>query len=631
MERGIPEPRSRTIPGPHRPRVIRPATVLAAAVLVSVLGLTATAAAQPRDGTLSPRAALGKRLFFDETLSIPPGQSCASCHSASAGFTFPNSQINQTLGVAPGVIPGRFGFRAVPQISYAAFGPAGPPFLSHELGVYVGGLFWDGHADTLEDQARFPFLNPNEMNNLTHGVGDPGLVVNKVRTGRLATQFEVVYGSRVFSRPVPEVYRLITEAIAEYEKSKEVSPFSSRFDAWRAGRAQLTDQELLGLRIMTGSWSGRPDGATFPVFAHCMDCHMVPSIPSASPDLWTNTCYQNIGVPRNGNNPFYRMTDKTTNPVGYNPLGRSFVDYGLGATIYTRMGLPPGNVGRGSDGRGDFLGVNGLFKAPSLRNVDRRPGSGFVKAYMHNGALKSLEEVVHFYNTRNLTTQPGEVIDFTRDDPYEGLGGRPLWGPPEHPTPDTLVNPDGVLGSLPGTGSGGESGAQVGNLGLSPDQEAAIVAFLRTLSDGYFDPDSGHEGCIWITSQPVAQRVCLNGSVRFTVASGGAEALTYQWRHNGIPIPGEVISYYTIVVATAADAGQYDCIVTSACGQVTSLAAELFICISDVNCDGRSDLNDYLAFLAAFRRRDASADLNGDGQVDQADLAAFLSAYRGGC
>jgi cytochrome c peroxidase len=595
------------------------------ALLVAV---AAPASAAPP--ALSPQAALGKELFFDASLSNPVGQSCASCHAAPAGFTFPDSRVNALLGVAPGAVRGRFGFRAVPQISYAAFTPPGGVHFSSFLGLYIGGQFWDGHADDLVDQAKFPFLNPNEMNNVTHHVGDPALVVGKLERSRTAVRFRQVYGSDAFAQPTEVVYNNIAEAIAEYERSFEVSPFSSKYDAWRAGRAQFDEHELRGLRIVTGTWTGRPDGATFPLFAHCVECHMIPSVPSGSPDLWTNTCYQNIGVPRNPRNPFYTQTNSRANPDGFNPLGKDFIDYGLGATLYTDLGLPPGNVGPGSDGNGDFLGVNGQFKAPSLRNVDKRPRRGFVKAYMHNGALTSVEEVVHFYNTRNLTTVPGEVIDFTRDHPYEGLKGKPLWGTPEYPNIDTLLNPTGDLGTLPGTGSGGESSAQVGNLGLTAQDEADIVAFLRTLSDGYFDP-LDRNPCIAITSQPVPQRVCLTGSCRMTVASSVAEPTGYQWRHNGVPIEGETFSFYTIVAALPSDAGEYDCIVSAACGSVTSRAARLDVCKADFNCDGAVDARDFYQFMEALRAHDELADLNGDGLVDYRDYREFMDAFMGRC
>jgi cytochrome c peroxidase len=133
--------------------------------------------------------------------------------------------------------------------------------------------------------------------------------------------------------------------------------------------------------------------------------------------------------------------------------------------------LPAGNVGTGSNNQGDFLAINGTFKAPSLRNIDKRPYPGFVRAYMHNGVFKSLKEVVHFYNTRNLTTVPGEVIDFTKPDPYAGLKGKPLQDRPEYASPDTLSNPSG------------NTDEEVGNLGLTASEEDDIIAFLKTLSD----------------------------------------------------------------------------------------------------------------------------------------------------
>jgi cytochrome c peroxidase len=185
----------------------------------------------------------------------------------------------------------------------------------------------------------------------------------------------------------------------------------------------------------------------------------------------------NIGVPRNPSNPYYKMTNARANPLGYNPLGAAYIDLGLGDFIYTSLGLPSGNLGPLGNGQGDFLAINGTFKAATLRNVDKRPHPSFVKAYMHNGVFKSLQQVVHFYNTRNLTTHPGEVIDFTKANPYAGLKGKPLWPAPEYPSLITLQNPSGAPGSI---------NAQVGNLGLTAQEEADIVAFLGTLSDGYF-------------------------------------------------------------------------------------------------------------------------------------------------
>ncbi len=48
---------------------------------------------------ISPLEKLGKRLFFDKSLSSPSGQSCAACHAPEVGFTGPDQKINETGGV----------------------------------------------------------------------------------------------------------------------------------------------------------------------------------------------------------------------------------------------------------------------------------------------------------------------------------------------------------------------------------------------------------------------------------------------------------------------------------------------------------------------------------------------------
>jgi cytochrome c peroxidase len=419
---------------------------------------------------------LGQILFSETNLSTPAGQSCASCHSAAEGFTFPNSDINEQYGVATGAITSRVGFRAVPTIAYAAFLKKGPPHYKKDLQTYIGGLFWDGRATDLANQATFPFQNANEMNDLVHNMGSPALVVQNLQATPEAGLFTEVFGPKIFSKPTLTVFNDLTKAIAAFEESAQISPFTSKYDAYIAGRAQFTPEELDGLRLLTGSWSGRPGGPPYKKMAQCIQCHAIPSDPSQGPDLFTNTCFANDGVPKNPNNPYYEETDVKTDPAGYNPLGKKFIDLGLGDYLYPEMGLPSGNMGPGNNGQGDFLAINGTFKAPTLRNVDLRPYPGFVKAYFHNGVFKDLKTVVHFYNARNLTTEPGEVIDFTQPNPYANLVGVPLFPEPEYPSPVTMQNPQGLPGS---------STNQMGNLGLTDQEENDIVAFLQTLSDGY--------------------------------------------------------------------------------------------------------------------------------------------------
>lgn len=423
--------------------------------------------------------ALGRELFFDTSLSQPAGMACSSCHSPTAGFSYPDSDINQSMGPVPGLLPGRFGKRKPPTASYSTYLPTGVPVYSQALGTYFGGLFYDGRATDATNQAEQPFLNPNEMNNLLHSVGSPAQVIQKVEFGPSGPMFKLVYGANVFLKPMNTVYGLIASSIAAFEASPAVAPFSSKYDAWLAGKATLTPDEMEGLRMATGRINGRLNGGINKYNAHCEECHGIIANPAVGPDIWTFSCYANIGVPKNPNNPFYKMTNPS-NP-GYNPLGSNFIDFGLGDFLYPRMGLPSGDLPEN-----DPLAIDGTFKTPTLRNVDLRPYPGFIKCYMHNGVFKSLKQVVHFYNTRNLTTYPGEVIDFTKPNPYAGLKGEPLWPAPEWPSAATLINPQGASNLIETVGQMGNE--QIGNMGMTDLQENQIVAFLKTLSDGYFNP-----------------------------------------------------------------------------------------------------------------------------------------------
>jgi cytochrome c peroxidase len=109
----------------------------------------------------------------------------------------------------------------------------------------------------------------------------------------------------------------------------------------------------------------------------------------------------------------------------------------------------------------------GKQKVPTLRNVDKRPYSEFVKSYGHNGYFKSLKGIVHFYNTRDV--KPRCADPFT---PMEQAIAQDCWPEPEIAE---NVNTD-----------------ELGNLGLSDAEEDAIVAFLKTLTDGFEAPADGN-------------------------------------------------------------------------------------------------------------------------------------------
>jgi cytochrome c peroxidase len=440
---------------------------------------------------------LGKDLLYDHTLSNPSGYACATCHIPSTGYTGPLSQVNANAGPQPGVVPGRFGRRKPQTYNYATLSPEGP-YLDPVAGAFVGGNFWDGRAPDAAAQALDPLVDPNEMANINFGSSAhpfSPLVVFKVQHRPYSNLFKLAYGRDVFTKYTPqELYVLVGEAIASFEDSPEINAFSSKYDASIFGvppmrKYTLTASEERGRQLYFGT-------------ASCFICHSSTRLPvlqavTGGKDTFTMYCFANIGVPRNPLNPFYQETDPVANPLGFNPLGTNFIDLGLG-----------GNPNPAPDGTrffnttlGDLPQFNGLFQTPTLRQVDKRPSPNFVKAYMHNGVFKSLKQVVHFYNTRNLTTSDLPLRGFPSTNPInltnpttyaQSLAGRtPLWGPPEvlDRTSNLVDTIQGFVTLSNPTGLPPSMGGHVGNLGLTDQQENDVVAFLRILTDGFTAPN----------------------------------------------------------------------------------------------------------------------------------------------
>lgn len=337
------------------------------------------------------KAQLGEALFSDNTLSSNSQMSCATCHDSAKAFTdsrpgFPTSQ---------GAIAGRFGVRQSPSIMYMAFSPDFNPNAG-EGATALGGQFWDGRAKDLPTQAKSPLLNPTEMNNAS--AED---VVNKVKAGPAAAGLKHVYGANIFNN-ASVAFDAIVDAIAAFERTPKISPFSSKYDAFLNGTAQLNASELRGLAVFNGK-------------AACSGCHTSARGTDGSPPLFTNFCYANLGVPKNPNNPFYTM------PAQFNPEGSSYIDHGLGAV-----------TGRPDD--------DGNFMTPTLRNV------ALTAPYFHNGFFSDLTDVVKFYNTKN--------------DGHFGVA--------EVPATENMV--------------------ELGDLKLTNQEVSDVVAFLRTLTDGYTAP-----------------------------------------------------------------------------------------------------------------------------------------------
>lgn len=329
-----------------------------------------------------------------------------------AGFSGPVSALNQTTGAYPGSVRTRFNSRIPQTHAYASFSPV--LHYSAPQGDLVGGAFWDMRASGLRlnsplaEQAQGPPLDPNEM-----GLIEPACVVYRASWQPYRTMAQHIWGAQAFAirwpadvaavcdrpGPAPEgnphpvrlaavdrgivqaTYDQIAQTIAAYEGSPEVNSFSSGYDLVTAGKAQFTPEENAGYMLFRSN-------AT-----HCNECHRDGG-PGEEP-LFTDFTASNLGLPPNPDVPFY--DEGRPDAFGYtaNPLGVNFIDRGAG-----RFLQGPANP----DGQWTQYAIwfIGKYKTPTLRNVDRRPRPDFVRAYMHNGYLKSLREVVHFYNTRDV-------------------------------------------------------------------------------------------------------------------------------------------------------------------------------------------------------------------------------------
>ena len=398
------------------------------------------------NAAVTPEQNLGSRLFRDKNLSFNRNQSCATCHSiaplsvnqqAATGFVDPKN-VTQGSAVSRGSVRGKTCELNAMAISYSAYSPE---FRWNPLkNDYVGGQFCNGRAKNLVEQAKGPFLNPLEM-----AMPKAWAVVNRLQENpTYVTLFKRLYKLDITTVPaydatlpepaeVAQIYDRLAHAISEFERTATFNKFTSKLDYKYAGKTTLTPQEQLGLSLFRR--------------ARCASCHddifkFGPAGEVQNPSLFTNFSYENLGLPRNMNIP------KIPTP-----------NLGLGARDDIRA-IDPNNLQKGK------------HKIPSLRNV------AVTAPYEHNGVFKTLEQVVHFYNTRDTL---GWVID--NNEAGFGVTG---W-----PKPEVSENIN----------------TTIGNLGLKPEEEEAIVAFLKTLTDNY--PEWGNDPRVPPGSPPAFSTIVL--------------------------------------------------------------------------------------------------------------------------
>jgi len=298
---------------------------------------------------------IGRRLFFDASLSASGKMACSTCHVPARAFG-PSNESPVQRGGSDGR---RFGVRAVPSLMYTQ---NIPPFTEHyfdddgddsvDQGP-AGGRTWDGRSQSAHDQARLPLFSPLEMAN--ESATD---VVTRVRRASYAAQFREAFGDQIFD-DTATAFKAVLMALETFQQSPaEFYPYSSKYDAWLRHETLLSGEEMRGLAAFND-----------PARGNCARCHPSAVRAGAFPQF-TDFGYAAVGAPRN--------------PAIPANADRRYHDLGLCGPLRSDL-----------TDRGQYCG---MFRTPSLRNVATR------SVFFHNGVFHRLADVVRFYAERD--TQP---------------------------------------------------------------------------------------------------------------------------------------------------------------------------------------------------------------------------------
>jgi cytochrome c peroxidase len=363
--------------------------------------------------------AAGRAIFLDAALSASGKQSCASCHDPAHRYNPPNARDVQIGG--PTLRDQ--GFRAPPTLTYL---DRVPPYDNHFYDSEdeadnsidngpTGGLTWDGRVDTGAAQAAIPLTSPFEMANTK---ADIARIARKASWGTLLRN---ALGKDTLNDD-EHAFAAIARALGAFEEDvDEFAPYTSKYDAYLTGRAQLSAQERRGLALFNDENKG-----------NCAQCHLSRRGLDGTPPAFSDYGLIALAVPRNAN--IARNRDP------------KFFD--LGAC---------GPERHDKAGQAEYCG---LFRTPTLRNVVLR------SRFFHNGKFHDLREVVEFYVTRDITPERWYTKDANgRTIAYDDL-------PAQY---HANINRDPPFdGQHPGA-----------TPRLSESEIDDVVAFMRTLTDGY--------------------------------------------------------------------------------------------------------------------------------------------------
>ncbi len=447
---------------------------------------------------------LGELLNYDKNIAPERNQACASCHMPYVAFSGPIPSVNLTMIAYPGTAHFRAGKRSAQRYPYAPFFPVLQ--FNEEQGLFFGGNFWDSRATGYllrnpdAHQAQGPPVDTQEMGN-----PDTACITFKLSKAVYRPLFELVWGKGSFDinfppnteqicatpggaavfggSPTPvqlsaadrtksdNVYDHWAQSLDAYEQSVQVSAFSSKFDAFLKGKYTLTADEKAGYDLFRGK-------------GNCNSCHLdgrstapAPTAP-ASEDTGVAasvtplfTCFgsANLGLPLNPRDAIYYQNTPDSFGFTANPFGFGFRDLGLGTFLRSGPGSWPNpndtwkRNAPTSDGQMQVSSARNVAMTPQQCPSTDAPGPYFQKEFFHNGYVKSLKQLVHFYNTRD-----DFMFDVTSGHCPAGKTEKvDCWPRPEVPATIDMT---------------------IGKLGLTDQEEDQIVAFMKTLTDGFTRP-----------------------------------------------------------------------------------------------------------------------------------------------
>ena len=392
----------------------------------------------------SAMAKLGRDIFFDASLSSSGKMSCASCHSPDHAYGPPTD--------GPVMLGGpdltRPGMRAVPSLTYLERQPdfgIGPDDRENENVDLAQQAEAGKTAVRAEKTATQTAQSANNIvpqgglfwdgraDTLQSQAAGPlldpremdggsiDIIAEKLRRAPYANKFAMLFGPNVFK----DARLLVAEAtfaVGRYQiEEPSFHSYTSKYDYWLEGKARLSEAEMRGLLLFND-----------PNKANCAGCHTSQPSRDGRPPLFTDFQYEALGAPRN------LALAETKDP--------NFFDLGICGPIRKDVA--------------DQTQFCGMFKTPTLRNTALR------RAFFHNGVFHSLQEVMDFYNFRD--TNPEKVYPVAADGKVDKLNDIPAQ---YHANVDVSDPPfNRRLGDAPA---------------MTAQDEADIIAFLKTLNDGY--------------------------------------------------------------------------------------------------------------------------------------------------